>query len=108
MASSTVPTTTDTVRSLNEQAQAFLPEAADQRPSKFLSLAPQTSASYPQPKKSLAVDAIVKSEVKRRSSSLSSDGTKSAAGLRFLKLSPVHWGEHLDGNQDDWNEVAVE
>ncbi|EFW99463.1 hypothetical protein CMQ_7831 [Grosmannia clavigera kw1407] len=45
----------------------------------------------------------------RRSSSLSSsDSIKSGPVFRFLKLGPVHWGEHLDDHQQDWNEVAIE
>ncbi|OAA62050.1 hypothetical protein SPI_04909 [Niveomyces insectorum RCEF 264] len=45
----------------------------------------------------------------RRSSSLSSThSNKRASGLRFLKLGPVHWGEHLDDHQQDWCEAAIE
>jgi hypothetical protein len=78
----------------------------------FLALAPTTSASYPQqPKAKLTSGALAQvpesPEMKRRSSSLSSDGTKNA-GIRFLKLGPVHWGEHREGEKSDWNEVVIE
>lgn len=94
---------------------------SDRRPSGFLSLAPTTSASYPQTKSRQLSDSTTTpapltatlltqvdptAAAKRRTSSLSSDGSKS--GLRFLKLSPVHDGEHLDGQKGDWHEVAVE
>ncbi|TPX18393.1 uncharacterized protein E0L32_011726 [Thyridium curvatum] len=92
----------------------------ERRPlTEFLSLAPATSASYPQSQKASSVksptletasnvtDAIPKAEpVKRRSSSLSSDGKNGAR--RVLKLGPVHWGEHPDEHKEDWHEVAVE
>jgi hypothetical protein len=97
---------------------------SDRRPSVFLSLAPTTSTSYPQgqtPKSRqsstestttspLTTDLLIETDstvvAKRRASSISSDGSKS--GLRFLKLGPVHDGEHLDGQKGDWHEVAVE
>ncbi|KAJ9143943.1 hypothetical protein NKR19_g6674 [Coniochaeta hoffmannii] len=97
-------------------------------PAGFLSLAPTTSSSYPvTPKPRTAstptsepsalplttttlaqVPAAVPVEPKPRTESLSSDGSKSGAGLRFLKLGPVHQGEHLDGAKGDWHELAVE
>jgi len=93
--------TTEEVNSLAAQVQTFLPEAEDGRPSTFLSLAPATSPSYPQPRKSQRADSAGEA-TKRRSSS------GSAGGLRILKLGPVHWGEHLDDHQEDWHEVIVE
>jgi hypothetical protein len=78
----------------------------------FLSLAPATSESYPQqPPKSTPLTAAAldegtkqaESNVKRRASSLSSDGAKS----RVLKLGPVHWGEHPGDHKGDWHENAV-
>lgn len=88
-------------------------------PSSFLSLAPTTSASYPQTPPPRTTPTLTTSALaqalagtdsdKPRTSSLSSDGSnKSGAGLRFLKLGPVHYGEHLDGAKGDWHEVAVE
>lgn len=72
-------------------------------PMNFLSLAPSTSQSYPN-----AQD-IKPASGPRRSSSTSSAEAKS---LRFLKLGPVHWGEHPGEHKEDWhevtNEVAVE
>lgn len=42
----------------------------------------------------------------RRSSSMSSDVSTSSRGARrFLKLGPVHWGEHLGDHKEDWAEV---
>lgn len=43
----------------------------------------------------------------RRSSSMSSDGSSSTgkSRLRFLKLGPVHWGEHQGDHKEDWHEI---
>ncbi|KAH8159666.1 hypothetical protein CIB48_g8574 [Xylaria polymorpha] len=68
------------------------------RPVAFLSLAPETSASYP------TAQDIKPALHPRRSSSVSSAGST----LRVLKLGPVHYGEHPDGHRDDFHEVAVE
>jgi len=89
----------------------------DRRPSGFLSLAPATSASYP-----MNTPALVKSsssgtsvaeaaapvgadlELKRRTSSMSSDSSASgtaAAKQRFLKLGPIHHGVQTG----DWSEM---
>jgi hypothetical protein len=95
----------------------------ERRLSEFLSLAPATSDSYPQAQKSLkqqpkvasaapasapqpltegALDATKtaaapsETQAKRRTSSMSSDGT------RFLRLGPVHWGEHMGDHQGDF------
>lgn len=92
------------------------------RPSNFLSLAPSMSDSYPRQKpvvvaeKSTPLTADALAEIpkkeasmevtKRRTSSLSSDGSKS--GFRFLRLGPVHYGEHQDETKGDFFEVAVE
>jgi hypothetical protein len=104
------------LRQLREQAVDFVPENTQRRPSTFLSLAPKTSDSYPrtqrtkQPLTAEALAEVTKQEdanadaTKRRASSLSSDASK----LRFLKLGPVHWGEHQDNNQADFHDVAVE
>jgi hypothetical protein len=109
--------TTEELRQLSAQVVEFTPEMAKRRtPSTFLSLAPKTSESYPrtqrakQPLTSEALaeatqqDAASDEAMKRRTSSLSSDGSK----FRFLKLGPVHWGEHQDDHKTDFHEVAVE
>lgn len=46
----------------------------------------------------------------RRTSSMSSDGSSSgrSARLRYLKLGPVHWGEHQDESQADWHEIEAD
>lgn len=105
------------IRQLSEQAQEFRPQ--ERRPSTFLSLAPKTSDSYPRaqqqksaavPIKPLTAEALAEVATgaadanKRRASSLSSDASK----FRFLKLGPVHWGEHRDEDKNDFYEVAVE
>jgi hypothetical protein len=75
------------------------------RPTTFLSLAPETSASYP------TVQAIKPAALgtSRRSSSVSSASSTGGTGiLRVLKLGPVHWGEHPDEHKADFYEVAVE
>jgi hypothetical protein len=101
---------------MSEQAVDFIPETVERRPSTFLSLAPNVSDSYPRTqraKQPLTVEALAQATTqdgasadaaKRRSSSLSSDASK----FRFLKLGPVHWGEHMDDHQEDFREVAVE
>ncbi|KAH6697907.1 hypothetical protein EV126DRAFT_524207 [Verticillium dahliae] len=61
------------------------------RPTNFLSLAPTTSSTYPQ-----APDAS--RPLARRSSSVSSSNSN-AAGLQFLRLGPVHYGEHPDDRE---------
>ncbi|TLS28779.1 hypothetical protein PpBr36_00321 [Pyricularia pennisetigena] len=85
----------------------------------FLQLAPTTSNSYPQvqrsqqpkteaePAAAAAVPSPAESNatsspqpVQRRSSSLSSSSSND--GMRFLKLGPVHWGEHMEDDQGDF------
>ena len=61
----------------------------------FLSLAPATSESYPATQATQTTTSV--DTTSRRSSSQSSDGKQ-----RFLKLGPVHWGEHPDENQEDF------
>lgn len=70
------------------------------RPNTFLSLAPETSASYP------TLQDIKPAAHPRRSSSVSSGS--STGGLRILKLGPVHYGEHPDEHKEDFYEIAVE
>ncbi|AEO53348.1 hypothetical protein MYCTH_2313333 [Thermothelomyces thermophilus ATCC 42464] len=112
--------TTEEIRQLNKQAVEFTPTMSHhrpRRPSTFLSLAPSTSDSYPraqrprQPLTPEALAAVTKQDgaasgeaMKRRSSSLSSDASK----FRFLKIGPVHWGEHQDDHKGDYYELAVE
>ncbi|KAI1077381.1 hypothetical protein F5B20DRAFT_583378 [Whalleya microplaca] len=67
------------------------------QPSTFLSLAPTTSSSYP------TAQSIKPAHTSRRSSSLSSVGS-----LRFLKLGPVHYGEHPGEHKEDYHDVAVD
>ncbi|RYC65333.1 hypothetical protein CHU98_g888 [Xylaria longipes] len=69
------------------------------RPIAFLSLAPETSASYP------TAQDIKPAVHPRRSSSVSSAGGMT---LRVLKLGPVHYGEHPDEHKEDFHEYAVE
>jgi hypothetical protein len=101
--------TSAAILELANQAKNFAPAAAERRPT-FLSLAPATSASYPQqPAAKLTPTTLAQvpetPELKqRRTSSMSSDGNKST-GFRFLKLGPVHWGEHQDENKADWHAV---
>ncbi|TDZ66073.1 hypothetical protein CTRI78_v003211 [Colletotrichum trifolii] len=75
----------------------------------FLSLAPTTSDSYPfkaqQPSTSVA--SPVAAPIKRRTSSVSSAGSNSAPGLKFLKLGPVHYGEHPDEHKEDWHPALL-
>ncbi|OTA92400.1 hypothetical protein M434DRAFT_31918 [Hypoxylon sp. CO27-5] len=71
-----------------------------EQPQMFLSLAPTTSASYP------TAQSIKPALGARRSSSQSSGS--SSGSLRFLKLGPVHWGEHPGEHKEDYHEVAVE
>ncbi|KAK4245927.1 hypothetical protein C7999DRAFT_15930 [Corynascus novoguineensis] len=113
--------TSEQIRQLGEQAVEFTSATSEyrpRRPSAFLSLAPNTSESYPraqrakQPLTSETLAAATQPQnttsdeeaTKRRTSSLSSDASK----FRFLKLGPVHWGEHQDDHKADFHEVAVE
>ncbi|KAI0895911.1 hypothetical protein F4806DRAFT_496815 [Annulohypoxylon nitens] len=80
-------------------AQTIAQKARNSQPQMFLSLAPTTSASYP------TVESIKPAQHPRRSSSQSSSA--SAGSLRFLKLGPVHYGEHPDEHKEDYHEVAV-
>ncbi|OAA46841.1 hypothetical protein NOR_02477 [Metarhizium rileyi] len=73
----------------------------------FLPLAPTTSASYPQApvsraSREAAAETTPAPEPVRRRSSSSSSG-----GYRVLKLSPVHWGEHLDDHKEDFHEATA-
>ncbi|RYP61434.1 hypothetical protein DL771_010134 [Monosporascus sp. 5C6A] len=68
-------------------------------PTNFLPLAPSTSESYP------SAQNIKPASAARRSSSTSSSEAKS---LRFLKLGPVHWGEHPGEHKEDFHEVTSE
>lgn len=109
--------TTEELRQLSEQVVEFPLQIAERRPSTFLSLAPSTSDSYPrnqQAKEPLTAEALAAATkqdsasaeaMKRRTSSLDSDASSK---FRFLRLGPVHWGEHQDDNKTDLNEVAVE
>lgn len=80
--------------------QSFAQNVRKEQPQVFLSLAPTTSASYP------TTQDIQPASLARRSSSQSSVG--SPTSLRFLKLGPVHWGEHVGEHKEDYHEVAVE
>ena len=75
-------------------------------PKTFLSLAPTTSESYP------TTQDTTPAAAPRRSSSTSTTSGEASKNLRFLKLGPVHWGEHPGDHKGDWhavtNEVAVE
>jgi len=101
-------TTTNQINAMSSPVETI----RDRRPSDFLSLAPATSASYPQQPKSRLTSAALEQLVdgqaaKPRTGSMSSDGNKSA-GLRFLKLGPVHFGEHRSESQSDWHDAVVE
>jgi len=72
----------------------------------FLSLIPTTSSSYPQqPSKAEQTVADAPAPQRRRTSSVSTEASAAAASRRFLKLGPVHWGEHLDEHKEDWHAV---
>lgn len=99
MSSAASTPSVEELRELDVRAQAFLPEAAENTPHTFLSLAPHTSGSFP------SKAAAAPQPAKRRTSSQSSGG---AARLRVLKLGPVHYGEHAGEHKGDWHEVAIE
>ncbi|KAI1136111.1 hypothetical protein F5Y05DRAFT_415710 [Hypoxylon sp. FL0543] len=80
--------------------QNLADQVRKEQPKMFLSLAPTTSASYP------TSQTITPAVSARRSSSQSS--ASSSGSLRFLKLGPVHWGEHPGDHKEDYHEVAVE
>lgn len=70
-------------------------------PFTFLSLAPTTSNSYPR--------ARTASSRSSSTSSGSDSGSGSArdipAGMKYLKLGPVHNGEHLGEDRGDWHQL---
>ncbi|EQB51684.1 hypothetical protein CGLO_08753 [Colletotrichum gloeosporioides Cg-14] len=72
----------------------------------FLSLAPTTSSSYPfkAQQQPAAVASPAPAPIKRRTSSVSSAASN---GLRFLKLGPVHYGEHPDEHKEDWHPALL-
>ncbi|KAI0178773.1 hypothetical protein GGR52DRAFT_533410 [Hypoxylon sp. FL1284] len=73
------------------------------QPQSFLSLAPTTSESYP------TAQSIKPAPHARRSSSASSLGSQSSkSSQRFLKLGPVHFGEHPDEHKEDYHEVFID
>ncbi|KAI0849605.1 hypothetical protein F5Y00DRAFT_54441 [Daldinia vernicosa] len=86
--------------SSNNNTQNIAQKVRSSQPQMFLSLAPTTSASYP------TAQSIKPATHARRSSSQSSVG--SVNSLRFLKLGPVHYGEHPGEHKEDYHEVAVE
>ena len=75
----------------------------------FLALAPATSGtnSPAVPTLEVAKPAVDGSaSIARRSSSVSTTNSNAPA-LRFLKLGPVHFGEHQDADdKEDWSAVA--
>jgi len=77
----------------------FARAALAERPSFFLSLAPATSSSYPQPD---TRPSVPESMVRPRRVSISSP-----TGLRVLKLGPVYYGEHIGQNKDDFYDVPA-
>lgn len=97
-------------------------EREQERPHTFLSLAPTVSASYPA-KPATAKSPVLKAkatpgseavaglaeisvvEKSRRSSSMSSNGSVGQR-RRFLRLCPVHHGQH-QGEEGDWSEEVV-
>ncbi|KAK2062392.1 hypothetical protein LY76DRAFT_589508 [Colletotrichum caudatum] len=68
----------------------------------FLSLAPTTSSSYPFRAQPTAAEPA---PIKRRTSSVSSVASKN--GAAWLKLGPVHYGEHADEHQSDWHPALL-
>ncbi|CAN8101040.1 unnamed protein product [Discula destructiva] len=67
----------------------------------FLPLNPVTSNSYPKAQETRP--AVDSAELKRRTSSTSSD--EKSAGFRILKVAPVHYGAHGEDHQGDWHDV---
>lgn len=65
----------------------------------FLSLAPATSECYPSAQQIAPAPPAVRT---RRSSSSASNGN-----TRYLKLGPVHWGEHLGEEKEDFHHVTA-
>ncbi|KAL2271048.1 hypothetical protein VTJ83DRAFT_419 [Remersonia thermophila] len=74
--------------------------------STFLPLAPSVSESAPRRPSQPDIAAGSETINKRRTSSSAS--TSSTTSFRFLRLGPVHDGEHLGGEKGDYSEVAVE
>lgn len=91
--------------------QQFLPLTEAPR-SRFLSLAPATSASYPKTQArtharaaSIPTAADDAALALRRSSTSSSSSSSNSGGYRVLKLGPVHWGEHPEEHKGDFHYI---
>ncbi|RCI13128.1 hypothetical protein L249_1286 [Ophiocordyceps polyrhachis-furcata BCC 54312] len=85
------------------------PPSNPRLPGGFLTLAPTTSSSYPRlpTEDSTSSSPTTTSEScsaspSRRCSSTSASSSSSIGAYKFLKLGPVHWGEHLDGEKGDF------
>lgn len=85
----------------------------ERRPSFFLSLAPTTSASYPQNPSSRAPAAKDNSttentqteEAQQPEASSRRSSSSSTTGFKVLKLGPVYWGEHADDHKEDFHMI---
>jgi len=83
----------------------------------FLTLAPTVSASYPTKEQaespvSTALSspdpaASAGNAFGRRRSSTTSSSSSQPQSLRFLKLAPVHYGQHVGQENVDFHEVAT-
>lgn len=77
------------------------------RPMTFLTLAPATSSSYPQPQRPRAptLEAVEGAPERPAGLQRRSSSSASSTGFRILKLGPVHWGEHPEDNKTDFVDV---
>ncbi|OAA54456.1 hypothetical protein ISF_08384 [Cordyceps fumosorosea ARSEF 2679] len=87
-----------------EIRSATVPAATAPR---FLSLAPDVSDSHPRAQRTRADSDASSSTASASSPTLSAvDAAVPVANTRVLKLSPVHWGAHVEDHQADYHDLV--
>ncbi|KAM3431937.1 hypothetical protein MY4824_006845 [Beauveria thailandica] len=74
---------------------------------RFLSLAPDVSASHPRSQRTRADSDASSSAASAASPTLAAvDAAVPVSNTRVLKLSPVHWGAHVEDHQGDYHDLV--
>ncbi|KAM3513046.1 hypothetical protein MY11210_003351 [Beauveria gryllotalpidicola] len=74
---------------------------------RFLSLTPDVSASHPRAQRTRAESDASSSVASAASPTLAAvDAAVPVANTRVLKLSPVHWGAHVEDHQGDYHDLV--
>ncbi|PQK11175.1 hypothetical protein BB8028_0002g14930 [Beauveria bassiana] len=83
------------------------PAAAAAAAPRFLSLAPDVSASHPRAQRTRADSDASSSAASADSPTLAAvDAAVPVSNTRVLKLSPVHWGAHVEDHQGDYHDLV--